>query len=117
MDSHLSPTAHSIAAFWADGHNRPDVVIRGFARQVQDHIDHHGDPDYLRRVAAWMSLQHPTVLDLDLALHLRGAPRPEVVARSSHACACRGGPVRGRAGAPAPALIRQLIRSPYTRAA
>jgi hypothetical protein len=63
-----------------------------------------------------MSLEQPAVLDLDLAMHLRGAPRPEVVAQSRHACPCRGGAVR-RGGAPAPALIRQLIRSPYTRAA
>jgi hypothetical protein len=116
MDTQVSASARQIATFWADGHKRSDAAIRGYARQVQDHLDHQADPEHLRRLAAWMSLEQPALLDLDMAMRLAGAPRPEVVARSGHPCQCRGGGIR-RGGAPAPALVRQLIRSPYTRAA
>lgn len=116
MDSQVSATARQIARFWADGHKRSDAAIRGYARQIQDHLDHQADPEFLRKVAAWMSLEQPALLDVDLALTLSGAPRPDVLARHGHPCQCRGGSVR-RGGAPAPALVRQLIRSPYTRAA
>ncbi|MDX2802712.1 hypothetical protein, partial [Streptomyces scabiei] len=51
MDTRVSTKAWRIARFWAEGHNRSEVVIRGFARQVQDHLDHNGDPDHLHRVA------------------------------------------------------------------
>lgn len=116
MDSQVSAAARHIARFWADGHDRSDAAIRGYARQVQDHLDHQADPDYLRRLAGWMSLERPDCIDLDMAMRYSGAPRPEVTARSGHPCLCRGGSVR-RGGAPAPALVRQLIRSPYSRAA
>lgn len=116
METQVSAAARQIARFWADGHQRSDAAIRGYARQVQDHLDHQGDPDYLRRVAAWMSLEQPALLDIDMAMRLSTAPRPPVVARAGHPCRCRGGGLR-RGGAPAPALVRQLIRSPYTRAA
>ena len=117
MDTQISTTARRIARFWADGHDRSDAAINGFARQVQDHLDHLGDEDYLRRLAAWMSLERPTCLDIDMAMRFRDAPKPDVVARSGHPCLCRGGSVQ-RGGAPAPAILRQLIRRPHiTRAA
>lgn len=117
MDTQISTTARRIARFWADGHNRSDAAVRGFARQVQDHLDHQGDPEYLRRLAAWMSLERADCLDLDMAMRYSGAPRPELIARSGHPCMCRGGSAH-RGGAPAPAIVRQLIRrAPVARAA
>lgn len=117
MDTRVSSNAWRIARFWADGHDRSEAAINGYARQVQDHLDHHGDPDYFHRLAGWMSLAQPAVLDIDLAMRMRGAPTPEIVAHGGHPCLCRGGSVRA-GGAPAPAIVRQLIRRPaITRAA
>jgi hypothetical protein len=114
--SAVSNTARSIAAYWAEGRDRSAGVVRGYARQVQDHLDHGADPDYLKHVAGWMSLEKPGLLDIDLALSYGTAPAPSVVARSGHPCRCRGRAVRP-GGAPAPALVRQLIRRPATRVA
>lgn len=117
MDSQISNTAWRIARFWADGHDRSSAAITGFARQVQDHLEHLGDETYLRQLAAWMSLNRPDCLDIDMGMRFSGAPRPDIVARSGHPCLCRGGTVE-RGGAPAPAILRQLIRrGPATRAA
>lgn len=109
MDTNVSPNAWRIARFWAEGHDRSDAAINGYARQVQDHLDHCGDPDYFRRLAGWMSLEQPACLDIDLAMRLRGAPRPEITSHGGHPCLCRGGSAR-LGGAPAPAIVRQLIR-------
>jgi hypothetical protein len=111
MDTRVSSNAWRIARFWAEGHDRSDAAINGYARQVQDHLDHHGDPDYFHRLAAWMSLTRPELLDIDLAMRMRGSPRPEITARGGHPCLCRGGSAQ-HGGAPAPALLRQLIRRP-----
>ena len=116
METQVSTTAYRIARFWADGHTRSDAAIKGYARQVQDHLDHSGDPEYLHRLAGWMSLERPACLDIDLALRFAGAPRPLVVVRTGHPCMCRGGPPDA-GGAPPPPNIRDLIRRPYTRAA
>ncbi|MEW1754728.1 hypothetical protein [Streptomyces angustmyceticus] len=116
MDTMLSPAARQVARFWAQGHDRSACVVRGYARQVQDHLDHGADPDYLRRVAGWMSLERPECLDIDMALRFAAAPRPDVTTRTLHACVCRGGSARS-GGAPAPATLRQLIRRPASRAA
>lgn len=113
MDTRVSSNAWRIARFWADGHGRSEAAVNGYARQVQDHLDHNGDPDYFHRLAGWMSLERPTCLDIDLAMRFRGAPLPEFTARSGHPCLCRGGSAQ-RGGAPAPALVRQLIRRPST---
>lgn len=109
MDTQVSATARRIARFWAEGHDRSAAAVRGYERQVQDHLDHLGDENYLRRLASWMSLEKPAVLDIDMAMRLAGAPRPDVVAHSGHPCLCRGGSAQ-RGGAPAPAILRQLIR-------
>lgn len=103
--------ARAIARHWAEGMTRSPAAVRGLGRQVQDHLDHGADPAYLRRLVGYMALEHPTCIDLDMALRYASAPRPEVRAQSAHACPCRGGVVRG-GGAPPPALIRQLIRRP-----
>jgi hypothetical protein len=117
MDTRVSTKAWRIARFWAEGHNRSEVVIRGFARQVQDHLDHNGDPDHLHRVAGWMSIAHPTCQDIDLAMRYQGAPSPQVPVRSGHPCICRSGTTH-TGGAPAPPNLRRLIRRPHvTRAA
>ncbi|MDX3047536.1 hypothetical protein PV378_13640 [Streptomyces scabiei] len=117
MDTRVSSNAWRIARFWADGHHRSDAAISGYARQVQDHLDHQGDPDYLHRLAGWMSLERPTCLDIDMAMRFNGAPKPEINAHGGHPCLCRGGTTQ-RGGAPAPAILRQLIRRPnVTRAA
>jgi hypothetical protein len=78
---------------------------------VQDHLEHGADPDHITAVVRWMALEHPTLHDIDLAMVLRGAPQPAVRARGGYPCRCRGGAVR-TGGAPAPALLRQLIRKP-----
>lgn len=109
MDTQVSATARRIARFWAEGHDRSAAAVRGYERQVQDHLDHQGDPGYLLQVASWMSLNRPECLDIDLAMRFADAPQPEIVARHGHPCRCRGGNTQ-RGGAPAPALIRQLIR-------
>jgi hypothetical protein len=49
-------------------------------------------------------------------MRYHGAPRPAIVARRGHPCLCRSGTVR-RGGAPAPAIVRKLIRRPAARAA
>jgi hypothetical protein len=108
MESALSSTAWRIAQHWAAGRDRSQLVIRGFARQVQDHLGHGADPEHLHRLAGWVSVVHGDCLDLDLAMRYPNAPRPEVLARSGHPCLCRGPAARG--GAPAPAIVRQLIR-------
>jgi hypothetical protein len=111
VETEISSKAWRVARYWAEGRDRSDVVIRGFARQVQDHLDHQGDHEHLYRVAGWMSVTHPTCQDLDLAMRYAGAPQPEVTARTGHPCVCRGGSTR-HGGAPAPPNIRQLIRRP-----
>ena len=116
MESAPSSTAWRIARYWATGRDRSELVARCFARQVQDHLEHAADPDHLHRLAGWMSVEHPDCLDLDLAMRYESAPKPPVVARAGHACPCRGGPVH-RGGAPAPAIVRQLIRRPPDRRA
>lgn len=112
METQVSVTARRIARFWAEGHNRSDAVIQGYARQVQDHLDHSGDPEFLTRLAGWMSLEHPACHDIDLAMRYTGAPRPLIIVRTGHPCLCRGGTTQ-RGGAPAPAILRQLIRRPH----
>lgn len=112
----VSNEARAIARHWADGARRSPAAVRGLARQVQDHLSHGADPTYLRRLVGYMSVDHPTCLDLDMAIRYATAPRPEIRAASRNACPCRGGDIRGR-GAPPPALLRQLIRRPHARAA
>jgi hypothetical protein len=111
VESAPSSTAWRIARRWAEGLTRSHAAISSYALEAQDHLDHGGDPEHLARVAVWVSLEHPDCLSLDLAMRYAGAPRPEVVARAGHVCPCRGGPIRG-GGAPAPAIVRQLIRRP-----
>lgn len=107
----LNSTALRTARYWAEGRNLSELLVRGLARQLQDHLEHGADADHLTAVVRWMALEHPTLHDLDLAMVLRGAPQPAVRARGGHPCQCRVGNVR-RGGAPAPALLRQLIRRP-----
>lgn len=110
MDT-LHGTALRLARYWAEGRNLSELLVRGFGRQLQDHLEHGADADHLAAVIRWMALEHPTLHDLDLAMRYRGCPTPTVRARSGYACLCRGGTAR-RGGAPAPALVRQLIRRP-----
>lgn len=107
----LNGTALRTARYWAEGRNLSELLVRGLARQLQDHLEHGADPDHLTNVVRWMALEHPTVHDIDLAMRYRGCPQPSVQARAGHSCLCRGGSPR-RMGAPPPALLRQLIRKP-----
>lgn len=118
METALSAAAWRIARIWADQHNvsPSEVTVRGYARQAQDHLSHGADPEHLWRVAVWTAREHPGTHDLDLGMRFAAAPRPPVVARNQHVCVCRGGAVRS-GGAPAPAMLRQLIRRPASRAA
>jgi hypothetical protein len=116
MDTPVSATARRIARYWADGTDRSTCAVRGIARQIQDHLDHGADPEHLHRLAGWMSITHPQLQDLELALDYPSAPQPAVPARSGHPCRCRAGSTGRRRGAPAPALIRQLIRRPQLAA-
>lgn len=111
MVPQLSPAARRIATQWSDAHQytRSACVIRGFARQVQDHLDHGADPEHLRRVAIWMAFETPGAQDIDLAMRFSASPKPAIPARQGHPCACRGGS-GNTGGAPAPAMLRQLIR-------
>jgi hypothetical protein len=110
MDT-INGTAARLARYWAEGRNLSTVLVRGLARQIQDHLDHGADPEHLTAVVRWMALEHPRLFDLDLAMRFRGAPRPAVIVRRGHPCLCRGGATRN-GGAPAPAIVRQLIRRP-----
>ncbi|MEU9946903.1 hypothetical protein [Streptomyces sp. NPDC047939] len=115
MDT-ISSTAARLARYWAEGRGLSPALIRGLGRQVQDHLEHGADLDHLTNVVRWMAMEHPHLHDIDLAMRYRGAPRPAITARSGHPCLCRGGhPHRG--GAPAPAIVRQLIRRPNARPA
>lgn len=107
----LNATALRLARYWAEGRNLSELLVRGLARQLQDHLEHGADDTHLEAVVRWMALEHPTLHDVDLAMRYRGAPQPAVTARSGHPCLCRSAAVR-RVGAPAPALVRQLIRRP-----
>lgn len=109
MDT-ISSTAVWLARYWAEGRDLSTVLVRGFARQMQDHLEHGADLDHLTAVARWMALERPRVHDLDLAMRFSGAPQPAIRARAGYPCLCRGGSSKG--GAPAPALLRQLIRRP-----
>lgn len=108
---HVGNEARAIARHWANGMTRSPAAIRGLGRQLQDHLDHGADPEHLRRLVCFMALNHPTCIDLDMAMRYAGAPRPEVPAQSEHACPCRGGSIRS-GGAPAPPDLRSLIRRP-----
>lgn len=108
---HVGNAARAIARHWADGMTRSPAAVRGLGRQVQDHLDHGADPDYLRRLVGYMALEHPTCIDLDMAMRYGSAPRPTLPAQSAHACPCRGGSTRA-GGAPPPPNLRQLIRRP-----
>jgi hypothetical protein len=107
---HVSPRAFRTARLWAD-HRGPvaQAVINGIAEQVQDHLDHGADAGYLDRIVVWMHLNQPTWHDLDAAMRYDSAPKPDVIVRTGSPCACRGGTYK-TAGAPAPALVRQLLR-------
>jgi hypothetical protein len=113
----VSATARRIARYWAEGADRSTAATRGIARQVQDHLDHGGDPEHLHRLAGWMSITHPTLCDLDMALDFPTSPQPAVLAYAGHHCRCRSGSAARRRGAPAPKTIRQLIRRSQPRAA
>ncbi|MER6603888.1 hypothetical protein [Streptomyces parvus] len=115
MDT-ISSTATRLARYWADGRTVSPALVRGLARQIQDHLEHGADPDHLTNVVRWMAYEHPTVHDLDMVMRYRGAPRPAITARGGYPCLCRGGHTR-RGGAPAPNLVRQLIRRTPARAA
>ena len=111
----LNSTALRTARYWAEGRNLSELLVRGLARQVQDHLEHGADPDHITAIVRWMALEHPTLHDIDLAMRYRGCPQPAVLARRGHPCLCRGNAVRS-GGAPAPALLRQLIRKPANAA-
>lgn len=110
MDT-ISSTAARLARYWADGRGLSPVLIRGLGRQLQDHLEHGADVDHLTDVVRWMAMEHPHLYDIDLAMRYHGAPRPAIVSRRGHPCLCRSGTVR-RGGAPAPPIVRQLIRRP-----
>ncbi|NUP37028.1 MAG: hypothetical protein HOY76_08415 [Streptomyces sp.] len=106
----ITPRAYRTARIWAAGRGTvAQAVIDGIAQQAQDHLDHGADPEYLDDVATWMRAEQPTWQDLDLAMRFASAPKPQRVAYGGHPCACRGG-TAAAGGAPAPAIVRQLIR-------
>jgi hypothetical protein len=89
-----SRTAYAIAAHWASSrkHPPPRVLREDIAQQVQSHLTHGADPDYLRRVCWWMATEQPTWFDLDLAMRMSGAPQPERTAAPTTRqvrCPCR----------------------------
>jgi hypothetical protein len=89
-----SRTAYAIAAHWAASRkHRPALVLReDIAEQVQSHLNHGADPDYLRSVAWWMATEQPAWFDLSLAMQMAGAPQPEQTAAPGgfRRCRCRG---------------------------
>lgn len=89
-----SRTAYAIAADWAAGRkNRPPLVLReDIAEQVQTHLTHGADPEYLRRLAYWMAVHQPSWFDLSLAMRMSAAPQPEPSTAPGRPprCPCRG---------------------------
>ncbi|QLJ06701.1 hypothetical protein HZZ00_37355 (plasmid) [Streptomyces sp. NEAU-sy36] len=89
----LSRTAYAIAAHWAACRKHPPARAHreDLAEQVQTHLSHGADPEYLRRITWWMATEQPTWFDLSLAMQMSGAPQPEpTTAPGRHRCPCRG---------------------------
>lgn len=89
----ISPAAYAIAEHWASSrrHPPPRVLREDIADQVQQHLNHGADPDYLRRLAWWMAVEQPSWQDLSLAASMSGAPQPEPSSAPGrpHRCPCR----------------------------
>lgn len=87
-------TAYAIAAHWADcrKHRPPAVLREDIAEQIQQHLNHGADPDYLRRISWWMATERPAWFDLSLAMGMSAAPQPEATTAPgrAHRCRCRG---------------------------
>lgn len=87
-------TAYVIAAHW-DGcrkHRAPAVLREDIAEQVQRHLGHGADPDYLRRICWWMATERPAWFDLELAMSMSAAPQPDpstAPVGRNHRCRCR----------------------------
>lgn len=74
----ISPTARSIASSW-NGYrlNPASAVMReDIAEQAQSHLNHGADAEHLRRLAAWMAVNHSGWFDLSLAMVMTDAPKP-----------------------------------------
>lgn len=90
------PSAHAyaIAAHWASSRRHPPPAAHreDIAEQAQSHLAHGADPEYLRRVAAWMGTEQPGWFDLSLAMTMSGAPQPEPSTAPGliRRCPCRG---------------------------
>jgi hypothetical protein len=90
----ISPTAYRIAERWSGFRKHPAPAFkRDIAEQVQDHLNHGADPDYLVRLCWWMATEQPGWFDLSLAMQMSGAPQPTPSSapgrRTTHRCPCR----------------------------
>ncbi|MGY3341225.1 hypothetical protein ACVW0K_007418 [Streptomyces filamentosus] len=74
----ISPAARRIASAWQGIRlNKAPVVLRDdIADQVQSHLNHGADPDYLYRLATWTAVNKPSWFDLSLAMRMTDAPQP-----------------------------------------
>jgi hypothetical protein len=89
----VTPVAHSIASHWSTSRKHPAAAVfrQDIAEQVQSHLNHGADPDYLRRIAWWMAVEHPGWFDLALAMEMSGAPKPDPTTAPGRPgrCPCR----------------------------
>lgn len=86
-------TAYAIASHWARCRKYPPARTHreDIADQVQDHLDHGADFEYLRRISWWMAVEQPSWFDLELAMRMSGAPQPDpTTAPGARRCPCRG---------------------------
>ncbi|MGV9227600.1 hypothetical protein ACWDPF_33590 [Streptomyces albogriseolus] len=86
--------AYALAEHWASSrkHPPPPAHRQDIADQLQQHLNHGADPDYLRRLAWWMAAEHPDWFDLSLAMTMSSAPQPNPTGAPGrpHRCPCRG---------------------------
>lgn len=87
-------TAYAIAGHWAASRKHPParVMREDVAEQVQSHLNHGADPEYLRRIVWWMATEQPAWFDLSLAMEMSAAPQPDPTTAPGPGwrCRCRG---------------------------
>ncbi len=90
-----TPPAYAIAEHWAACRKHPPARAHreDVAEQVQTHLNHGADSDYLRRLVWWMATEQPGWFDLSLAMTMSGAPQPDPSSAPTagvRRCPCRG---------------------------
>lgn len=86
--------AYALAEHWSTCRRHPPAAVhrQDVADQLQTHLAHGADPEYLRRLCWWMAVEQPGWFDLSLAMTMSGAPQPDPTSAPGrpHRCPCRG---------------------------